>query len=129
MSPPTILLVDDEPSLISLLTLVFESEGFTVLSALDGAQALSIFSSTPVDLVVLDFLMPRLDGGQVAEQMRVLHPHVPIVMLSACLIVPERARNKVDEFVEKGAGTEALLKVVRKILQRSGGREGPKSEP
>ncbi len=119
---PTILLVDDEPSLISLLTLVFESEGLTVLSALSGEKALRIFSSTPIDLVVLDFLMPGMDGGQVAEQMRALHPEVPIVMLSACLTVPERARDKVDDFVEKGAGTETLLAVVRRILQ--GSRQG-----
>ncbi len=114
---PTILLVDDEPSLISLLTLVFESEGYSVLSALSGEKALRIFSATPVDLVVLDFLMPGMDGGQVAEQMRALHPEVPIVMLSACLSVPDGARGKVDAFVEKGAGTETLLGVVRRTLQ------------
>ncbi len=125
---PTILLVDDEPSLISLLTLVFESEGFVVLSALSGEKALRIFASTPVDLVVLDFLMPGMDGGQVAEQMRALHPEVPIVMLSACLTVPDRARDKVDAFVEKGAGTETLLAVVKNVLQRSA-RRGAGSEP
>jgi DNA-binding response OmpR family regulator len=126
-SQPTILLVDDEPSLISLLTLVFESEGLAVQSALNGPKALSLFSRTPVDLVLLDFLMPGMDGGQVAEQMRILRPRVPIVMLSACLTVPEHVREKVDDFVEKGAGTEALLRVVKKLLQRPQG-EGSQSE-
>lgn len=124
MSAPTVLLVDDEPSLISLLTLVFESEGFAVLSALSGASGLRIFATTPVDIVILDFLMPGMDGGQVAERMRALHPEVPIVMLSACLSVSEHAREIVDEHVEKGAGTEALLAAVRKVLGRSAGESG-----
>lgn len=119
-SPTTILLVDDEPSLISLLTLVFETEGFAVLSALSGAAGLHLFSSNPVDVVVLDFLMPGMDGGQVAQQMRSLRPEVPIVMLSACLTVPESARQLVDAFVEKGAGTEALLAQVKKALRARG---------
>ncbi len=122
---PTVLLVDDEPSLISLLTLVFESEGFTVRSALSGPAGLRIFAHQPVDVVVLDFLMPDLDGGQVAEQMRLLHPEVPIVMLSACLSVPEAARERVDEFVEKGAGTQALLEAVKRVLRCCG--EAPPS--
>lgn len=117
MSSPTILLVDDEPSLISLLTLVFESEGFRVLSALAGQSGVDIFSQTPVDVVVLDFLMPGMDGGQVAEQMRAMRPEVPIIMLSACLTVPEPVRERVDAFVEKGAGTEALLNTVRRVLR------------
>ena len=124
-SQPTILLVDDEPSLISLLSLVFESEGLAVQSALSGPKALSLFSSTAVDLVVLDFLMPGMDGGQVAGQMRILRPEVPIVMLSACLTVPEHVREKVDDFVEKGAGTEALLRVVQRLLRRPRGGSSP----
>ena len=127
MSAPTILVVDDEPSLISLLTLVFESEGYAVQTALSGAAGLRIFSSAPVDLVILDFLIPGMDGGQVAEQMRALRPQVPIVMLSACLTVPQSVREQVDEFVEKGAGTEVLLTAVRKMLRRSGG-DGARSE-
>jgi DNA-binding response OmpR family regulator len=59
--------------------------------------------------------------------MRALPPEVPIVMLSACLTVPEFVRERVDDFVEKGAGTEALLAVVKKVLRRSGG-EGPSSQ-
>ncbi len=120
-SQPTVLVVDDEPSLISLLTLVFESEGYAVLSALSGEAGVRLFAHTAVDLVVLDFLMPGLDGGQVAEQMRLLRPDVPIVMLSACLTVPEGARSKVDAFVEKGASTETLLETVKRLLRGSGG--------
>lgn len=120
-SSPTVLLVDDEPALVPLLTLVFESEGYAVLSALSGSAGLRIFSSTHVDVVILDFLMPGMDGGQVAEQMRALRPDVPIVMLSACLSVPEAARGKVDAFVEKGAGTESLLGAVKQVLRRPAG--------
>lgn len=119
-SRPTVLVVDDEPSLVSLLTLVFETEKFAVLNARDGSDGLRVFASHPVDIVVLDFLMPGLDGGQVAEQMRALRPQVPIIMLSACLTVPDPVRERVDAFVEKGAGTEILLREVKRLLRRSG---------
>lgn len=112
----TILLVDDEPGLLALLTMVFEGEGFKVLRASSGAQALEVFSADRVDVVVLDYLMPAMNGGQVTQHLRQVAPAVPIVMLSACLTVPDDVRDLVDGFVEKGLGTQALLAAVRKAL-------------
>ncbi len=109
-------MVDDEPGLLTLLSLVLETEQFLVLKAASGADALKIFSDQLVDVAILDFLMPGMDGGEVAEQMRRLRPEVPIVMLSACLTVPEQTREIVDGFVEKGMGTGALLRAVRRAL-------------
>ena len=63
----TILLVDDEDSVQKLLTYPLEREGFRVLQALDGEEALAQFSSERVDLVVLDLMLPKLDGLEVCR--------------------------------------------------------------
>lgn len=113
---PTILVVDDEKSLLSLLTLVFEAEGYRVVCAPSGPEGLRLFSEQAVDIVILDYLMPQMNGGEVAREMRRMKPDVPIIMLSACLTVPDDARDLVNEFVEKGEGTDALLRAVQRIL-------------
>jgi DNA-binding response OmpR family regulator len=115
----TILLVDDEAGLLSLLTMVFEAEGFKVLCASRGPEALRQFSDGNIDVVVLDYLMPDMNGGEVARHMREIDASVPIVMLSANLAVPTDVRESVDTFVEKGFGTKALLGAVTKVLQGS----------
>jgi DNA-binding response OmpR family regulator len=115
----TILLVDDEVGLLSLLTMVFEAEGFKVLRASSGPEALQRFSGSHIDVVVLDYLMPDMNGGEVAHRMREIDASVPIVMLSACLTVPDDVRDRVDMFVEKGFGTKALLSAVTRVLQCS----------
>jgi DNA-binding response OmpR family regulator len=115
----TILLVDDEAGLLSLLTMVFEAEGFKVLRASSGPEALQRFSGGHIDVVVLDYLMPDMNGGEIARRMREINASVPIVMLSACLTVPDDVRDRVDMFVEKGFGTKALLSAVTRMVQGS----------
>ncbi len=113
---PTVLVVDDERSLLSLLSLVFETEGYRVICVSNGREALRQFSAQPIDVVVLDYLMPVMNGGEVARQMRAINPAVPIIMLSASLTVPEDTRALVNEFVQKGMGTDALLQAVQRAL-------------
>ena len=113
---PTVLVVDDERSLLSLLALVFETDGYGVICVPNGPEGLRQFASQPVDVVVLDYLMPGMNGGDVAREMRRLKPEVPIVMLSACLTVPDEARDLVNDFVQKGMGTDALLRAVQRAL-------------
>jgi DNA-binding response OmpR family regulator len=78
----TILLVDDEDSVQKLLTFPLEREGFRVVHARDGEEALERFSETSVDLVVLDLMLPKLDGLEVCRRLRALSS-VPIIMLTA----------------------------------------------
>ena len=80
--PATILLVDDEESVQKLLTYPLERDGYRVVQARDGDEALSRFDSEPVDLVVLDVMLPRLDGLEVCKRLRA-RSSVPIVMLTA----------------------------------------------
>jgi len=78
----TILLVDDEESVQKLLTYPLERDGYRVIQARDGDEALLRFASEPVDLVVLDVMLPRLDGLEVCKRLRA-RSSVPIVMLTA----------------------------------------------
>ena len=78
----TILLVDDEESVQKLLTYPLERDGYRVIQARDGDEALARFASEPVDLVVLDVMLPRLDGLEVCKRLRA-RSSVPIVMLTA----------------------------------------------
>jgi DNA-binding response OmpR family regulator len=78
----TILLVDDEESIQKLLTYPLERDGYRVLQARDGEEALALFRSQPVDLVVLDLALPRRDGLDVCRRLRA-QTTVPIVMLTA----------------------------------------------
>ncbi len=121
---PTVLVVDDERSLLSLLELVFETEGYGVICVPNGPEALRQFVSQTIDVVVLDYLMPGMNGGEVAREMRRLKPEVPIVMLSACLTVPDETRDLVNDFVQKGVGTDALLRAVHRALGHTPARPG-----
>src|SRR5438067_7048404 len=78
----TILLVDDEDSVQKLLTYPLERDGFRVISARDGEEALQLFADEPVDLVVLDIMLPKLDGLEVCKRLR-SSSSVPIIMLTA----------------------------------------------
>src|SRR3954447_15392827 len=78
----TILLVDDEESIQKLLAYPLEREGYRVVQARDGEEALIRFEEQPVDLVVLDVMLPKLDGLEVCRRLRVASG-VPIIMLTA----------------------------------------------
>jgi DNA-binding response OmpR family regulator len=78
----TILLVDDEESVQKLLTYPLERDGYRVLQARDGEEALAHFGQQPVDLVVLDVMLPKLDGLEVCKRLRAASS-VPIIMLTA----------------------------------------------
>jgi two-component system, OmpR family, response regulator len=78
----TILLVDDEASVRKVLTFPLERDGYTVVQAADGEEALERFGGQPVDLVVLDIMLPKLDGLEVCRRLRA-HSTVPIIMLTA----------------------------------------------
>src|SRR5208337_5017675 len=76
--PHLILSVDDELNLLQTREKLLQFVGYEVLSAADGKKALEIFAAHPVDLVLLDFRMPGMDGGIVAQQMKRRKPRVPV---------------------------------------------------
>ena len=85
--PKCILIVDDEPRYLRLLEVNLKTEGYTVVTAADGLQAIEVFSAQPVDLILLDIMMPRLDGFATCQRIREFS-NVPIIMLTP------KAKNK-----------------------------------
>jgi two-component system, OmpR family, response regulator len=123
----TILLVDDEDAVQKLLTYPLEHEGFRVLQARDGEEALRRFESEHVDLVVLDVMLPKLDGLEVCRRLRA-QSTVPIVMLTA----RDDELDKVvglelgaDDYITKPFSIREFRSRVRALLRRAAlGAEG-----
>ena len=110
-----ILSVDDEPAILVSRQLILENEGYQVLSATDGEQALRMFAGQPVDLVLLDYVMPGMDGGAVAKEIKNHNPQVPIVLVTASP-VEEQTLGCVDCFITKGEGPALLLVKIKQLL-------------
>jgi CheY-like chemotaxis protein len=122
VSKPFILCVDDEELGLQIRKAVLERAGYSVLTALNGREGLDAFSSDPVDLVILDYSMPGMHGGDVALEMRRLRPQVPIILLSAYVNLPAEVTRIVDCSILKGDGPELLLSKIREFLsERTGG--------
>jgi CheY-like chemotaxis protein len=93
-----------------------EEPGYKVLVATSGAEALQLFAAHPVDLVLLDYHMPGMNGDVVAEHMKAGRTDVPIALLSADDEPPERALRWVDAFVSKSESPANLLQIVEHLL-------------
>src|SRR3954451_13687343 len=124
----TILLVDDEESIQKLLTYPLEREGFRVLQARDGEEALARFGAEHVDLVVLDLMLPKLDGLEVCKRLRA-ESAVPIIMLTA----RDDELDKVlglelgaDDYITKPFSIREFRSRVRAVLRRA---SAPRPEP
>ena len=111
-----LLCIDDEATGLMIRKMILERSGYSVLTAQDGPEGLDLFRSEAVDAVVVDYYMPKMDGGTVASTMKKLRPTVPIVMLSAYLNLPEGSLSAVDAFITKGQSPEILLEKLQAIL-------------
>jgi len=129
----TILLVDDEDSVQSLLTYPLERDGFRVVSARDGEEALRLFAAEPIDLVVLDIVLPKLDGLEVCKRLRA-ESSVPIIMLTArddefdTVLGLELGA---DDYITKPFSIREFRSRVRALLRRAGAprHDAPEAEP
>jgi CheY-like chemotaxis protein len=115
-SSKAILCVDDEAVGLSVRKAVLESQGYRVLAAENGPDALYIFSSESIDLVILDYAMPGMYGMVVAERMKALRPAVPILLLSAYVDLPSEIFHFVDQSITKGESPAVLLGAVAQLL-------------
>ena len=118
---PTILLVDDEDAVRKVLAFPLERDGYEVIQAADGEEALQQFAQQPVDLVVLDIMLPRLDGLEVCKRLRATST-VPIIMLTA----RDDELDKViglelgaDDYITKPFSPRELLARIRTVLRRT----------
>ena len=119
MSQPTILCIDDEALGLKIRKIVLEQAGYQVLTAEDGPAGLRLFRDHPIDGVVLDYYMPEMDGGLVAETMRRERPEIPIMLLSAYINLPPEVVALADVTLLKGEGPAELLDKLRLMLRVS----------
>jgi len=127
----TILLVDDEEAVQKLLTYPLERDGYRVLQARDGLEALERFQREPVDLVVLDLMLPKADGLEVCKRLRATSS-VPIIMLTA----RDDELDKVvglelgaDDYITKPFSIREFRSRVRALLRRASAPRQPGREP
>jgi CheY-like chemotaxis protein len=113
---PLVLCVDDELVGLRVRKILLERAGYRVLTALNGAAGLEIFSKEPVEAVVLDYSMPGMHGGEVASRMRQAKPNIPILLLSAYIGLPAEVTSLVDLYMTKGEGAPVLLKKLGSLL-------------
>lgn len=117
---PTILVVEDEPEIAALLRSYLEREGHRVVAAADGEAALREVETAAPDLVVLDLMLPRLDGWEVSRRIRSLMP-VPIIMLTARDQEEDKIRGLelgADDYVTKPFSPREVVARVRAVLRR-----------
>jgi CheY-like chemotaxis protein len=112
----TVLCVDDERIGLRVRKIMLESRGYTVLTANSGDEGLRLFDENQVDVVVLDYYMPGLNGGDVASEMRRRRPGVPIVFLSAYFSLPPEALELADAFITKGDPPDILIEKLERLI-------------
>ena len=111
-----ILCVDDEVVGLQVRKILLERAGYKVLTALDGRTGLEVFAAEPIQAVVLDYTMPGMNGGEVANRMRQTKPEIPILLLSANIALPAEITALVDVYMTKGEGAPVLLKNLSSLL-------------
>lgn len=122
-SGPRVLVVDDEPSIVDALATSLRYEGFTVDEAVTGRRALALAQEDPPDLVILDVMLPELDGFEVTRRLRADGIHVPVLFLTARDSLQDKlAGLKIggDDYVTKPFALAEVIARVHMILRRMG---------
>lgn len=127
-----ILVVDDDPDILEAINLILEARGYQIVTAQDGIDALNKLKEEKPDLMILDLMMPRLDGFGVCKELKdprwSKYAHIPIIILSSVRQDASRRRYEletgvqldVDDYVEKPIEHNILLERVEKVLRKVG---------
>ena len=119
-----ILVVEDDPGLRRSLGATLQEEGFVVDTAVDGEEGLYKAREGLFDALVLDVMMPKMDGWQVLERLRVDHA-VPVLMLTALDAIPERVKGLdcgADDYLTKPFDSDELVARLRALIRRAAGK-------
>jgi len=116
-----ILIVDDEPYILNILDFSLDAEGYMVLQAADGDEALRVAAEQSPDLIIMDVMMPRLDGFETCRRLKenVNTMDIPVVLLTARNSREDRARGdevKADGYMTKPFSPQRLLDTVQQYL-------------
>lgn len=129
MRKPLVLVVDDEPAIVRLVRATLERDGVAVATASRGEEALTLVEQERPDLVVLDVMMPGIDGFETLRRMRA-HSQVPVIMLTARVADADKIRgfqSGADDYLTKPFNPDELSARVAAVLRRSGAITRPSS--
>lgn len=133
MTPPVILLVDDEESIISSLKGCLEDEGFIVLNAPDGSKAVDIIKSRPIDIVFLDIWLPEMDGLETLKIIKDFNNAIDVVIMTghgSVNTAVQAVKDGAFDFLEKPFSLDRVIDIIRKLtenmqaVQTVGGAQG-----
>ena len=128
--PGKILVVDDDPDILDAVTMILESQGHEVVTARDGIEALATLKAEKPDLMILDLLMPKMDGFAVCKELQdprwSKYRDIPILVLTSVREEASRRRYEletgleldVDDYVEKPMAPDILLERVDRLIKR-----------
>jgi len=126
-----ILVVDDEPNIVDVVSMALRFQGFAIESAGNGTDAVAAVSAFKPDLIVLDVMLPDMDGFEVARRLGAQQARVPIIFLTARDATEDKVRGLSiggDDYVTKPFSLEELVARVRSILRRAGVAEPDSSK-
>ncbi len=113
----TLLCIDDNEDVLECEKEFLETFGYTVFTAPSGRKGLELASLHPIDVVIVDYFMPEMNGQEFAVRMRRLRPQAPIIMLSAALDIPKQVLKVVDAFVAKDRLSSHLLPAIVRLQE------------
>ncbi len=131
--PKKILAVDDDPDILEALTMILESQGYQVVTATDGVEGLANLKAEMPDLMILDLLMPKMDGFAVCKELQdprwAKYRKIPILILTSVREEASRRRYEletgleldVDDYVEKPFSPDILLERVARLVKKKEG--------
>ena len=124
---PKVLVVDDEPNIRELVQVALNFHGFTVTTSATGEDALQLAEAYRPDLIVLDVLLPGIDGFEVCRRLRSAANDVPVIFLTARDTTADTVTGLTlggDDYITKPFSVEAMIARVRAVLRRTAGRDG-----
>ena len=128
--PAKILVVDDDPDILDAVSMILETRGYQVVTARDGIEGLATLKAEKPDLMILDLLMPKLDGFGVCKELQdprwAKYKDIPILILTSVREEASRRRYEletgleldVDDYVEKPVAPDILLERVGKLIKK-----------
>ncbi len=128
--PGKILVVDDDPDILDAVAMILESQGYTVVTARDGIEGLAVLKADNPDLMILDMMMPKMDGFGVCKELQdprwSKYKNVPILILTSVREEASRRRYEletgleldVDDYIEKPMSPDVLLERVSTLIKK-----------
>jgi len=118
----SILVIDDDKNIRFLMREVLENAKYTVFTAVNGEDALSVMENNHIDLAIVDIMMPKMDGYEFTKTLRITNADLPVLMVSAKQMPEDRKKgflSGIDDYMSKPIDTEELLLHVKALLRRA----------